>query len=138
MWRLRLLNSLRGLSSREAALLLVIGLVLGVFPMVGVPTVLCLVAAFRFRLNLGVLQLINSVSSPVQLILLVPLERVGAFLCRGTWFAGASSAGKIPLFAMHAIAGWACLCIPGGVLLYLVVLRGGRIRSLPSLRLPLK
>src|SRR5580692_2926222 len=44
--------SVAGLSPETIALILVLGLVLGVFPVFGCPTLLCIVAALAFRLNL--------------------------------------------------------------------------------------
>ena len=45
-WVSRLAASLEGLSAEQVALLLSVGLVLGVFPIMGCPTLLCLLAAF--------------------------------------------------------------------------------------------
>ena len=109
------------LSPEQVALLLSVGLVLGVFPVFGFPTVLCLVAAIGLRLNFPALQVLNNISSPLQFALLLPLERVGAWVCRGTYSAHSSTAGKLGTAAVHAIAGWACICVPLGVLLYAAV-----------------
>jgi uncharacterized protein (DUF2062 family) len=107
--------SLENLSPEQAALLLAVGLVLGVFPVMGCPTILCLLAAPGFRLNLAALQLLNNACSPLQLALLFPLARAGAWLCGGKTSAG------IGIAALHAIAGWTCICVPLGVLLYLLL-----------------
>ena len=126
---LRLQTSVAELSPEQAALLLAVGLVAGVFPIMGCPTVLCLLAAFGLRLNIAALQVLNNVSSPLQLALLLPLERAGAWLCGGAAPAGGSAAARLGAAALHAIAGWACICIPLGALLYVilvVVMRRGR------------
>ena len=86
--------------------------------MVGIPTILCLVAAFVLRLNPAALQLLNSVASPLQVLLLLPLARIGSRLLGGGVAAG-SWAERLGLAALHAIAGWALVCIPLGVLLYI-------------------
>ncbi|HWD00508.1 MAG TPA: DUF2062 domain-containing protein [Candidatus Sulfopaludibacter sp.] len=117
----RLRASIEALPAEQVALLLVIGLVLGVFPIMGCPTVLCLLAAFGFRLNLPALQLVNNLASPLQLALLLPLHTAGARLCGGA-DAGASAAGKLGWAALHAVAGWAFICVPVGVLTYALVL----------------
>src|ERR1700679_4030488 len=80
---LRFHAAVRELSPQQVALLVSVGLVLGVFPIVGCPTVLCLLAAFGLRLNPAALQVINNLSSPLQLALLLPLGRAGALLCGG-------------------------------------------------------
>ena len=125
---LRFRASLKALSPEQVALLLSVGLVLGVFPIAGCPTVLCLLAAFGLRLDVAALQLLNSISSPLQLALLLPLVRTGAWLCGGA-ATGGSAAGRLGAAAIQAIAGWACICIPLGALLYVIlvfVLRRGR------------
>lgn len=120
-WALRFRASVEGLTPEQAALLLSVGLVLGVFPVMGCPTILCLLAAFGLRLNFAALQLVNNISSPLQLALFLPLERLGAALCGGAVGAGASAAGKLGAAALHAVAGWVCICIPLGALLYMVL-----------------
>ena len=118
-WVARLMASVKELSPQQAALLLSVGLVLGAFPVLGCPTVLCVLAAFALRLNLAALQLVNNISSPLQLALALPLSRAGACLCGRAASAGHSAAEKIGVAGLHAIVGWACFCIPSGVLLYL-------------------
>jgi len=113
----RLRTSLEELSPEQAALVLSIGLVLGVFPILGCPTVLCLLAAVGLRLNFAALQLLNNISSPLQLALLLPLTRAGAWFCGGALTRGGPSE-SLGAAALHAIAGWACICLPLGILLY--------------------
>jgi hypothetical protein len=128
-WALRLREAAKqmaGIPPEQAALLLSVGLVLGVFPMVGIPTVLCLIAAFVLRLNPAALQVLNSITSPLQLVLLLPLARVGSHLlgagAGGGSLVGGSLVGKLSVAVLHAIAGWALVCIPLGFLLYLSLL----------------
>ena len=77
---------------------------------------LCALAAIVLRLNLPAIQLVNQLSSPLQLALLIPLSRIGARISGGpvAW----SLAGA----ARDAIAGWFCLCVPLGLALYLILL----------------
>jgi hypothetical protein len=129
---LRFRAAVEGLSPEQVALLLSVGLVLGVFPVMGCPTVLCLLAALGLRLNIAALQLLNSASSPLQLALLLPLARAGAKLCGGGVSAGGSAVQMLGIAALDAIAGWACICIPLGVVLYVILVlamrRGRRAR----------
>ena len=119
----RLRRSVTHVPASQIPLLLTVGLVLGVFPVAGLPTVLCFLAAVVLRLNAPALQALNSITSPLQWFLLLPLARAGYWLCgeaaagTGSWTARLASA------AIHAVAGWACICIPLGALLYLT-LRG--------------
>lgn len=132
-WAARLQASAEELSPEQVARLLAVGLVLGVFPIMGGPTVLCLLAAFGLRINLAALQLLNNASSPLQLALLLPLARAGARLCGGAAFPGGPAAGTLGTLgaaALHATAGWACICIPLGALLYVTLVQlAGRWRA---------
>lgn len=127
-WVVRLRASVEAVSPQQVALLLSVGLVLGVFPIMGCPTVLCVVAAMGLRLNLAALQLLNNLSSPLQFALLLPLTRVGASICWGVT-GGTTVAGKLAAAALHAVTGWACICVPLGILLYAVLTVAMRKRS---------
>jgi uncharacterized protein (DUF2062 family) len=129
----RLQSSLAELAPEQIALVLSVGLVLGVFPMMGVPTLLCLLAAFGLRLNFAALQLINNISSPLQLVLLLPLARAGARFY-GTAPVAGGWAGTIGTAAIHAATGWACICVPLGAVMYFSVLFFLRLtmRRVPS------
>ncbi len=69
-------------SPRQTALSVTFGFYLGLFPVVGLTTVLCLVVAFFLRLNHLIIQSINGVLFPFQLILMYPFFKIGeiAFL----------------------------------------------------------
>jgi hypothetical protein len=116
----RLRASLSGLSPETIALIFTLGLVLGVFPVFGCPTLLCAAAALVFRLNLPAIQLVNQVCSPLQYALLIPLGRAGARIIS----AGTEHGTAIALLVnavRNAVVGWACLCVPVGLLIYLVL-----------------
>ena len=110
----QLTTLLRGLSAERIALILAVGLVLGTFPVFGLPTVLCLGAAICLKMNLPALQLVNQLASPLQWLLLFPLEHAGSRL-----FGPASHLGSVVL---HAVAGWFCICVPLGFVLYLTLM----------------
>ena len=74
----RFLISFTAPSPQTIALLVAVGFALGTFPIFGVPTILCALAAAILRLNSPAIQLINQLSSPFQLVLLIPLTRLGA------------------------------------------------------------
>jgi hypothetical protein len=119
---LRFHASLAELPPEQLPLLLSVGLVLGVFPIVGFPTVFCLLAAICLRVNPAALQVVNTISSPLQLALLLPLARAGQKLCGTTALPGRSWIGQAGIAVLHAIAGWACICVPLGALLYVSLL----------------
>jgi hypothetical protein len=120
------LGSLRleAMSGDTIALIFALGLVLGVFPVFGVPTLLCGAAAVAFRLNLPAIQLVNQVCSPLQYALLIPLGRAGARIVTAS---GAGAVTNGPLYwkladaARNAVVGWCCYCVPLGVVLYVIL-----------------
>lgn len=68
-----------GLSPLQLALTLSFGITLGLFPFIGLTSILCFIFAFIFRLNWVVIQLVNWVVSPLQLIMLVPFYQMGNY-----------------------------------------------------------
>ena len=56
------------------------GAVIGAFPILGVTTLLCGLVAVWLRLNQPIIQLVNYLAYPAQLILLLPLYRAGETL----------------------------------------------------------
>jgi uncharacterized protein (DUF2062 family) len=70
----------QGVTPEKLALSLAFGLGIGVFPVLGVSTVLCTVVALVLRLNLPAIQLVNYLASPLQLALIIPFVRVGEHL----------------------------------------------------------
>ena len=120
--------SLTGLSPETIALIFAIGLVLGVFPVYGVPTVLCAAVAVAFRLNLPAIQLVNQVCSPLQLALAVPLGRAGERILRFGLNPGHSPVLKPGMTlwsgagaARNAVVGWCALCVPLGLVFYVIL-----------------
>ena len=70
----------QGISPRRLALTLALGFAVGCIPLVGVPTALCAVLAFAFRLNQPAIQAANYLAMPFQVALIVPLLRLGSKL----------------------------------------------------------
>ena len=59
-----------GMSLRKISLCIAVGIVLGIFPVLGTTTLLCTVAALALRLNLPAVQIVNYMVYPLQLVLL--------------------------------------------------------------------
>lgn len=68
------------MSRHKIALCLSVGVTLGIFPVLGMTTLLCTLAAFFLRLNLPAIQIVNFVVYPAQLILLAPFYSAGSWL----------------------------------------------------------
>jgi uncharacterized protein (DUF2062 family) len=118
---LRLAASLQSLSGDSIAIILAVGLVLGTFPVYGCPTVFCLLAAIALRLNAPALQLVNQLLSPLQLALLIPFARLGERIIASPGTASHSILSRFSEFTLQAIAGWLCISVPLGILLYFAV-----------------
>jgi uncharacterized protein (DUF2062 family) len=67
----------QGITPREVALTLALGAVLGIFPILGATTALCAVAGIALRLNQPLIQLVNYLVYPLQIVLLIPFYRAG-------------------------------------------------------------
>lgn len=118
---LRLAAALQGLSGDSIAIILAVGLVLGTFPVYGCPTVFCLLAALALRLNAPALQLVNQLFSPLQLALLIPFARLGERILGSPATASCSILSRVSEFTLQAIAGWLCISLPLGILLYIAL-----------------
>src|ERR1041384_3063834 len=70
----------QGVTPEKIALSLAFGLGFGIFPVLGVSTILCTIVAIVLRLNLPAIQLVNYLASPLQLVLIIPFVRVGEHL----------------------------------------------------------
>lgn len=71
---------LQGVSPGRLALALALGLVVGVFPVLGTTTALCALAAVALRLNQPAIQVANYLAYPLQLLLFIPFFQAGAAL----------------------------------------------------------
>jgi uncharacterized protein (DUF2062 family) len=67
-----------GASPEKLAWSIAIGLLIGINPVLGSTTILCLALAFVFRLNVAASQLGNHIVYPLQLVLVIPFIRVAS------------------------------------------------------------
>ncbi len=76
-----LVQALRqGTTPRKLAVTCALGFVMGIFPIFGVTTLLCLGAAVWLKLNVPVIQLVNFVVAPVQILLMIPFIKAGGYV----------------------------------------------------------
>ena len=129
----------QGITPEKIALSLSVGLVLGVFPVLGSTTFLCTVAAVIFRLNLPAIQLVNYLVYPLQLLFVVPFIRMGEILFHASplklslsqmlALARADLLHAISvlwLAGLHAASAWILIGPPIIFVLYLVLARSLR------------
>jgi uncharacterized protein (DUF2062 family) len=69
----------QGITPQKLAWSIAIGFVIGIFPMIGLTTVLAFLFAFIFRLNIAATQLVNYAVYPLQILLIIPFFQVGAW-----------------------------------------------------------
>lgn len=123
----------QGLTPHDLALTLAFGVTLGIFPVIGMTSVLCAVAGLVFRLNMVGLQSVNWAMSPAQIILLIPFTQAGG------WIFGrpgilvsikelkrmleADLLGTITQFmtaVINGIVAWGMIAIPLWITVYLI------------------
>lgn len=68
-----------GAKPDKLSLTIVLGLAMGIIPMVGVNSASCLLLALIFRLNVVIIQLINYMAFPLQIVLFYPFFKTGEF-----------------------------------------------------------
>jgi uncharacterized protein (DUF2062 family) len=86
-WRQRVLDLVlaqlrQGTSAEKIALTLAIGLILGMFPIFGSTTALCVLAGLWLQLNQPIMQLANWLAAPLQLPGIYLFVRVGERITR--------------------------------------------------------
>jgi uncharacterized protein (DUF2062 family) len=109
----------KGLSPDRASATIAVGLTIGLFPVLGTTTAMCVVTAAACRLNHAVIQAANYAATPAYFVVLIPFLRLGAWLfgvsapsltpaglrtlfAQG-WFAAVAQLGTVLL---HGIAAW--------------------------------
>jgi len=70
----------KGISPEKLSFSMACGAVVGIFPVLGLPTLVCTAIAIVLRLNLVAIQLFNYLVYPLQIALLIPFIRFGAFI----------------------------------------------------------
>jgi uncharacterized protein (DUF2062 family) len=132
----------QGITPQKIAMGLALGIVIGIFPVIGSTTLLCTAAAIIFRLNLPALQAINWLAYPLQLLLLIPFFHFGDFLF-GEEPLPLSAQELVAMFradfwgsilslwdtTMHAIVAW--LLVGPPIILMLYVIFTPLLRRLP-------
>ncbi|MDR3457476.1 MAG: DUF2062 domain-containing protein [Verrucomicrobiae bacterium] len=86
-WRVRVVGLIvaqftQGVTAQKMALTIALGLTLGLFPILGATTTLCAIVGVWLRLNQPVIQLVNWLASPLQLMSILVFVRIGEWLLR--------------------------------------------------------
>ena len=67
----------QGITPRKLALTCALGAVIGTFPLFGTTTALCFGVAIALRLNIAIIQLVNYLLAPLQILLILPFIKAG-------------------------------------------------------------
>jgi uncharacterized protein (DUF2062 family) len=67
----------QGTTPKKLAITCALGAVVGIFPIIGTTTLLCLALAILFHLNIPVIQLANYLVTALQVILIFPFIKTG-------------------------------------------------------------
>jgi uncharacterized protein (DUF2062 family) len=73
-------SKILSISPERYALSLTFGFYIGLFPMIGVTTVLCLIATLMFRLNTWLVQGMNVLMAPLHYLMIYPFLKLGRIL----------------------------------------------------------
>lgn len=76
----------QGISAEKLAITIALGIVIGSFPVMGIPTGLCVIAAMLFNLNHIAIQAANYGSYPLMFVSILPLYKLGNILFNGSSF----------------------------------------------------
>jgi uncharacterized protein (DUF2062 family) len=118
-----------GLSPDKLAFSITIGIISGVFPVIGATTILSLLLTMAFRQNLLVVQSVQWVLALAQLLLIIPFMQLGAHILHQqaipvtinqinlAFQPGILSGIKtIGIFHLYAILTWLLLSIPASTI----------------------
>lgn len=121
-----------GLTPEKLAFSITIGLVAGLFPVIGATTLISLLLAMLFRQNLLIVQSVQWIVAVIQILLIIPFMQMGAYILSDhsvhismqqislAFQPGIVSGIKtVGILHLYAILTWTLLAIPGGTVSYL-------------------
>ncbi len=125
-----------GISPHKLSVAIVLGFAIGICPLYGFTTFLCVVFAFSFRLNMAAIQLVNYLFWPLQISLIPVFVRFGEKLFHSSkkfpfspreiklmfendWIEALRNFG---LSLFHGVLSWLIFIIPFSIILYFILL----------------
>lgn len=120
-----------GTSPQKLSMTIAMGIILGLFPLIGATSLLCLGASFALGLNKVFIQMVNYLVYPVQLVLFIPLIKTGNQVFNLTGSAidyqnllhifktdTLAAMGEFGYLLLSAILVWLIAALPLSILLY--------------------
>jgi uncharacterized protein (DUF2062 family) len=124
----------QGVTPRAIAASMATGAVIGIFPVLGTTTAICLAVALLLRLNLVAIQILNWLVYPLQVLLIIPFIDLGQRLFSDTrvvlslveiqsafaqgWV---QAIGRFWGLMLNGVFAWAIVSVPVGIVVYLVL-----------------
>ncbi|HEY3928193.1 MAG TPA: DUF2062 domain-containing protein [Candidatus Koribacter sp.] len=135
-----------GESVINIACTLALGFAIGMFPLLGITTIVCVLLARIFRLRQVPLQFGNYAALPFQIVLLIPFLRLGeritgaerfvfdpTALLKGFPHIPDSTARAVVMAQWHMIEGWLIVAPVAFILVFLTAITLLRRRSAPAI-----
>lgn len=129
-----------GLTPHRMALAFALSLLWGTMPILGPVTGLSLISSWVFRLSIPLVVGLTYLMTPLQVILAVPFQQLGAWLFPAISGASASRAGMVPwlekagTWQIQALEAWIIVMLPAAGFIYLIVFAVLRHRRKASLK----
>jgi len=122
-----------GLTAEKLAFSITIGIVSGLFPVIGATTLVSVLLTVLFRQNLMIVQAVQWILGLAQVFLIIPFMQLGAFILNhhglhitmhqiSNAFAPGFLSGikTVGVLHLYAIMTWSILAIPAGAISYFV------------------
>ncbi|HEV2696066.1 MAG TPA: DUF2062 domain-containing protein [Verrucomicrobiae bacterium] len=86
-WRRRVGDTIvgqlkQGITPQKISLTIALGATIALFPILGSTTLLCFIAGLCFKLNQPIIQVVNYLMYPLQIVLIVVFVRIGEWITR--------------------------------------------------------
>jgi uncharacterized protein (DUF2062 family) len=121
----------QGFSPETLALSISIGIIGGAFPAIGFASYICLLLTLVFKQNIIIVQVVNWLVYPLQILLIIPLMKLGNSIFTGgeltitlhqvvSAFQSGIMNGiqLIGIISLYGIIAWAIIAIPTLIILY--------------------
>lgn len=135
----------QGITPEKLALSVALGFIIGIIPLIGVSTAICLVLSLLLDLNIIAIQIVNYIAYPLQLVFYIPFIRAGEFILGNqssnltiSYIKELFDKGFIPALKVlgHAnllgILVWLIITVPVTLVFYFVFLKVFRTFSLKN------
>ena len=130
-------NLRQGISPEKLTVSLLLGIMLGLFPLIGITSFMCFLASMSFRLNHVFIQLVNYLVYPIQLLIIIPFLRLGHKLFPFSQIQEVSPSiiqtfsgsdiqfimGEFSLLLLSAIILWILIALPLAGVLYPIIVK---------------